>query len=285
MKIALIGSTGMLGSKTAELCQKAGYELLKPTHAELDITRSESVEKFFQENAFDVLINCSGYTKVDDCEKEENKPTAFAVNGMAVGILARCCKKTGRTLVHFSTDYVFNGQKQGYYQENDPTDPLNAYGQTKLDGENRLRQEAPFYYLIRTSWVFGPNGPNFVKTIAGLLKTKPQLPVVTDQVGGPTYTGDLAGFVLELIQLKAEPGTYHFANSGDTSWNGFAKEIQKVTGAVSCEILDATSAQFVRPAKRPANSCFDLSKATKAVGHAPRPWQEAVKDYIEKEMA
>ncbi len=117
-------------------------------------------------------------------------------------------------------------------------------------GEKEIQEIEPKFYLIRTSWVYGPNGPNFVKTIAGLLKTKPKLPVVTDQVGGPTYTGDLAQFALELIDRKAEPGFYHYANGGYTSWNGFAREIQRLTGANACEITEASSADFVRPAKR-----------------------------------
>jgi dTDP-4-dehydrorhamnose reductase len=274
----------MLGSKMAQLCQKAGHSLLTPNHTILDVSDKVQIDGFFKANAFDVLVNCAAYTKVDACEEREGSNQAYAVNGVGVGFLAAACKENGRLLVHFSTDYVFDGQKGTPYQEGDPTGPINVYGQTKLMGEKEIREAGPKFYLIRTSWVFGPNGPNFVKTIAGLLKTKPKLPVVTDQVGGPTYTGDLAQFVLELIDRKAESGFYHFANGGYTSWNGFAREIQRLIGAVSCEITEASSAEFVRPAKRPANSRFDLTKGTKAVGHEPRPWQEALKEYLEKEL-
>jgi dTDP-4-dehydrorhamnose reductase len=284
VKIALLGAGGMLGSKTREVFISSGHELLTPSHSELDITRNDQVEAFFKNHSFEVLINCTGYTKVDACEEKENGEIALNVNGTAVGFLAECCQKNGQIFIHFSTDYVFDGKKEGDYQETDPTGPVSVYGRTKLKGEELVLQAAPFYYLIRTSWVFGPNGPNFVKTIAGLLKTKPKIQVVTDQVGGPTYTGDLAKFILELISQKADAGLYHFANSGYTSWNGFAHEIQRLTGTVSCEIEPALSENFIRPAKRPANSRFDLSKAAKAAGHAPRPWQEALKEYLDKEF-
>jgi dTDP-4-dehydrorhamnose reductase len=186
--------------------------------------------------------------------------------------------------VHFSTDYVFDGQKPSPYLESDPTTPINIYGKTKLMGEKEIQEIGPAAYIIRTSWVYGPNGPNFVRTIAGLLKSKTQLPVVTDQVGGPTYTGDLASFALALLERKAQTGLYHFANGGYTSWNGFAQEIKKVLAITTCEILPATSEQFVRPARRPANSRFDLSKAAAVLGRPPRPWQDALKDYLEKEL-
>lgn len=283
MKIALLGSTGMLGSKVLELFKLAGHELLSPLRTDLDISLGDQVENYFKNNSFDAMVNCAGYTEVDACEEKENVPTARDVNGTAVGRLAHCCKTSGRILVHFSTDYVFDGAKSEPYQETDQTNPVNVYGQTKLEGEKLLRAENPFFYLIRTSWVFGPNGPNFVKTIAGLLKTKPKIEVVTDQVGGPTYTGDLARFALELLGKKAEAGLYHFANDGYTSWNGFAQEIKFLIGS-ACEVAPTLSGKFVRPAKRPSNSRFDLSKAVRAVGHHPRPWQESLKEYLTKEL-
>jgi dTDP-4-dehydrorhamnose reductase len=273
----------MLGSKVLEVFNQSGHELLTPLRNDLDLSRGDHVEKFFKSNSFEVLVNCAGFTKVDACEEKEQAPIAWNVNGTVVGTLARCCKAGGRLLVHFSTDYVFDGTKPGLYQETDKTNPVNVYGQTKLEGEKLIQIEKPFFYLIRTSWVFGPNGPNFVKTIAGLLKTKPKIEVVTDQVGGPTYTGDLAKFVLELLEKKAEAGLYHFANDGYTSWNGFAREIKVLTGS-ACEVAPVLSDQFVRPAKRPSNSRFDLSKAALAVGRRPRPWQESLKEYLTKEL-
>ncbi len=283
MKIALLGSTGMLGSKALEVFKQSGHELLVPLRNELDLSQVDQIESYFKKNSFDVLVNCSGFTQVDACEDKEKALAAWTVNGTAVGVLARCCKTSGRVFVHFSTDYVFDGTKPEPYQETDKVNPVNVYGQTKLEGEKLIQTENPFFYLIRTSWVFGPNGPNFVKTIADLLKTKTKIEVVTDQVGGPTYTGDLAKFALELLDKKSEAGLYHFANDGYTSWNGFAQEIKVLMGS-ACEVAPTLSEKFVRPAKRPVNSRFDLSKAARAAGHRPRPWQESLKDYLAKEL-
>ena len=137
---------------------------------------------------------------------------------------------------------------------------------------------------MRTSWVFGPNGNNFVNTIVGLLRTRPRIEVVIDQQGGPSYTGDIASFTLELLEKKAEPGVYHFSNEGSTSWFGFAQEIRNQTGLTACDIVQVKTENVFRPAQRPANSRFDLSKSIKAVGHPFRPWQEALKDYLTKEF-
>jgi len=283
MKIALLGSTGMLGSKTLEVFKKAGHELLAPNRFELNVSHLSEIEKYFNNYFFDILINCTGFTKVDACEDKANASMALTVNGTAIGWLAQYCKATQRVLVHFSTDYVFDGEKSEPYQETDSTHPINIYGETKREGEKLIMEVNPFFYLIRTSWVFGSGGSNFVKTMVELLKTKTKIEVVTDQVGGPTYTNDLARFILELIDQRAKYGLYHFANEGYTSWNGFAQEIKRLTGS-ACEIIPALSANFTRPAKRPANSRFDLSKASQAVGHRPRPWQEALEEYLTKEL-
>ncbi len=283
MKIALLGSTGMLGSKTAEFLKTRGHELLTPNRSEADLSYPHTLEKFFQSNAFEVLINCAAFTRVDACEEPAKFSMALNVNGTSVGWLAKFCKKMNRILVHYSTDYVFNGSKNEPYQETDPTDPLNVYGKTKRQGEKLIEMENSYSYLIRSSWVFGPHGDNFVNKIAGLLKTKSRLEVVSNQVGGPTYTGDLAQFTLELLEKKAEPGLYHFANEGYVSWHGFAKEIQKQLGLASCEVVPVSSENVFRPAQRPANSRFNLEKAVKAIGHPIRSWQEALREYLTKE--
>jgi dTDP-4-dehydrorhamnose reductase len=283
VKIALLGSSGMLGSKTAEFLKARGHELLTPSHSDADLQYPHTLEDFFQSNTFDVLVNCGGFTRVDACEEPAKFSMALNTNGTSVGWLAQFCKKTKRILVHYSTDYVFDGLKDKPYQETDPTDPLNVYGKTKRQGEKLIQMENPFYYLIRSSWVFGPYGDNFVNKIAGLLKTKSRLEVVSDQVGGPTYTGDLAQFTFELLEKKMEPGLYHFANEGYVSWHGFAKEIQKQLGPSSCDIVPVLSENVFRPAQRPANSRFDLEKSVKTLGHPIRPWQEALGEYLTKE--
>ena len=283
MKIALLGSTGMLGSKAAEFFKARGHGLLMPSHLDVDLNYPHTLEQFFQSNSFDVLVNCAGFTGVDACEEPAKFSMALNTNGTSVGWLAQFCKKTKRILIHYSTDYVFDGLKSDPYRETDATSPLNVYGKTKRQGEKLIEMENPFYYLIRSSWVFGPHGENFVNKIAGLLKTRSRLEVVSDQVGGPTYTGDLVQFTLELLEKKAEPGIYHFANEGYVSWYGFAKEIQKQLGLTSCDIVSVLSENVFRPAERPPNSRFDLEKSVKALGHPIRSWQEALGEYLTKE--
>ena len=274
----------MLGFKIAQVFGSKGHELLTPKSSEVNLNHPHTLEKFFKDNSFDVLINCGGFTRVDACEEPAKFSMAMNVNGTSAGWLAKFCKKTSRTLVCFSTDYVFDGEKGEPYREEDRPGPVNTYGRTKLRAEKLIQAEKPSYYLIRTSWFFGPQGTNFVDTIIGLLKNKARIEVVKDQVGGPTYTGDLALFTLELLEKKAEPGFYHFSNEGTTSWFDFAREIQKQTGLSSCEIAPVLSENVFRPARRPANSRFDLSKSVKAVNHPFRAWQEALGDYLTKEF-
>ncbi len=283
MKIALLGSTGMLGSKMAELLKERGHELLAPARAEVDLNRPHTIENFFKAKTFDALVNCAGFTRVDACEEPAKFSMALNVNGTSLGWLGKFSKKTQRTLVHFSTDYVFDGKKEEPYQETDKPAPLNVYGKTKWQGERLLQAENPFHYLIRTSWVFGPKGDNFVNKMADLLISRPRVEVVADQIGGPSYTGDIAQFALELLEKKAAPGTYHFCNEGYASWFEFAQEIQKQTGFISCEVAPVSSDNIFRPAQRPANSRLDISKAALTVGHAFRTWQEALGDYLMKD--
>ena len=284
MRIALLGATGMLGSKAVEIFKARGHEVLTPTHAEVDLNHPYTIENFFKLNQFEALVNCAAFTRVDACEEPAKFSMVLNVNGTSVGWLAKFCKKANRTLLLFSTDYIFNGQKREPYLVEDKPDPLNTYGKTKLQGEKLILAEGPSYYLIRTSWVFGPKGQNFVKTMARLMSSKPRVEVVSDQVGGPTYTGILAQFAIELLEKKLPYGIYNFANEGTTSWYGFAKEIQKQLGLSSCYVASITSADIFRPAKRPSNSQLDLSKAISIIGHSFRPWQEALKDYLTKEL-
>lgn len=274
----------MLGSKVAEFLKARNQELVLPDRSEADLNYPHTLEKFFQSQSFDVLVNCAAFTRVDACEEPAKFSMAMNVNGTAVGWLAKFCKKNNRVLVHYSTDYVFDGRKEEPYLETDATTPLNVYGRTKRQGEKLLLLENPHFYLIRSSWVFGPKGRNFVDTMAGLMKNRSRIEVVDDQIGGPTYTGDLARFTWELLEKKAAPGAYHFANSGYVAWYGFAKEIQSQMGLTRCEVVRVSSDRVFRPAERPANSRFDLSKAIQVLGYSPRSWQEALKDYLTHEL-
>ncbi|HVM31810.1 MAG TPA: NAD(P)-dependent oxidoreductase, partial [bacterium] len=174
MEVALLGSRGMLGGQIADALRRAGHSVLAPSHAEADLARPLTLEKFFQAHDFPLLINCAAFTRVDACEEAAWHSEAFAVNGVGVGWLAKFCRLQGRTLVHFSTDYVFDGEKEGPYLETDRPAPINAYGRTKKQGEDLILAEKCDFYLIRTSWLYGPGGRNFVTTMLELFKTKPK---------------------------------------------------------------------------------------------------------------
>ncbi len=285
MKIALLGATGMLGSKMAQECTRRSHQILTPSREGADLTRPLLLEKFFRENDFEVLINCTGYTRVDYCEDPSQFPVAQAVNGAGVAWLARFCRQKGRFLIHFSTDYVFDGSKEDPYEETDPPNPINAYGRTKWEGERLLQAENPDHYIIRTSWLYGPGSrKNFVTTMMETFRTRPKAEVVSDQVGAPTYAPDLAWFALELLERKVPSGTFHFANSGFASWYDFAAAIQKKTKLTQCRLVPASTEIVFRPAARPPNSRFNLAKAEGVLGKPIRPWIEALDEYLSKEL-
>jgi dTDP-4-dehydrorhamnose reductase len=282
LRIAVLGSSGMLGSKVAALFRRFGHEVFAPDWAEWDLTRTGDFGGFFADHEFEGLINCAAFTDVDACEDPSVYPKALAINGAGPGCLASECRKSGRWMVHLSTDYVFDGSADRPYAEAEPVRPINAYGRTKAEGERGFLESGTEGYLVRTSWLYGPNGRNFVKTMAGLLRTRPSVEVVDDQLGGPTYTGDLAAFLLDLVETRPPMGIYHFANEGVVSWRGFAEAVRDGLH-VACEVLPVTSEKFSRPAKRPRNSCFDLTKA-RGVSRKPlRPWREALADYLKEE--
>lgn len=283
MKIVLIGSSGMLGSRMLSLLRQKGHEVSAPSLEELDLTDEVNVRSCLGSRDFEVLVNCAAYTDVDACEDAGKYQLALQVNATSVGWLARECGVRGATLVHFSTDYVFDGRKTGPYDEGDPAAPVNAYGRTKRLGEEAILRTGVRHYQIRTSWLYGPGGRHFVGTIARLLREKDRVEVVNDQRGAPTNTADLSLFTEEILVQRAEPGFYHFSNEGETTWYGVALEVQRWMGIPEGRIVPTTSDRFKRPAARPANSRFDLAKSRVAVGHPFRSWEEALKEYLEKE--
>jgi len=230
----------------------------------------------------DVVINAAGYTNVDKAEKEEE--IANGINGYAVGILARACREFDATLVHFSTDYVFDGEKKSGYNEEDATNPINAYGRSKELGEKLLIDEMESlsdsmpkegkYFIIRTSWLYGHHGKNFAATIVESAKKK-LLKIVNDQIGKPTYTIDLCRQVKWLLQTREYPsGIYHITNEGVTSWFEFAREILRLA-KISANVVPCSSNEVVRPAKRPQFSALNNTKLPPL-----RPWQEALKEFL-----
>lgn len=257
MKILIIGSKGMLGSDLMAVL--APYEPAGLDREEMDLTDADMVLKKFDEIQPEIVINASGYTAVDVAETPEGQQEALAINGIAVGMLAQLCAQRDIPLVHFSTDYVFDGMKMGEYKENDTPSPLNQYGKSKLLGETLLQKYATKFYLIRTSWLYGKHGKNFVQTMIDLGEKGHQLTVVNDQIGKPTWTNDLAESVMTLLVEHRPYGIYHLVNEDPVSWYDFAVEIFQQL-ELPVDILPVSSQEFSRPAPRPRNSALGNTK-------------------------
>jgi dTDP-4-dehydrorhamnose reductase len=291
-RVWLVGGKGMLASALAERLAALDVPFL-PTDRELDISDSALVRAFAEREKPTLIINAAAYTQVDDAESHE--ADALRVNADGPENLAAAARAVGARLLHFSTDYVFDGRSQTPYVEDAATGPVTAYGRTKLAGEQRVSAALPeASYIVRTSWLFGNNGPNFVKTIAGLLKTREELRVVDDQHGRPTYTHDLAQASLALLGLDqlraAAPGVYHFANAEALTWHAFALDIrtameERAQKLAVQRIVPVTTEQFQRPAPRPAYSVLDTRKIEAALGAKPRSFRTALREYLQREFS
>ncbi len=261
----------MLGSDLADV-MSSKYEITALGHSELDITNRDEVFDVIGKLKPDVIINAAAYTNVDAAE--DDPEAAFLLNGEAVKYLSEAANEVDAILVHFSTDYVFPGNKDGEYEEDDFTGPINVYGESKLRGEHNLLNTCKKPYLVRTSWLYGKNGRNFVETMVNLGRKHDKITVVNDQFGKPTFTPDLAEAVLDLLSDEAPFGVYHLANEGALSWFDFAKEIFEITDS-SVNVSPVTSFEYKRPAKRPKNSMLKNTKRPKL-----RPVKEALKSYL-----
>ena len=254
MRVLVTGANGQLGSELVRLyAARSGDEVLGIDLPELDITSTESVAHTVSEFRPDVVINCAAWTAVDAAE--ENEPAAMAVNGEGPEKLAAACRVTGAWLVQLSTDYVFSGEATTPYSEDASPDPRSAYGRTKLAGEMAVQSMLPdAHYIVRTAWLYGHQGSNFVKTMLRLEKERETIDVVDDQIGQPTYAADLAAQIVALLDARPAAGIFHGTNSGEVSWYGFTQEIFRQIGADPARVIAVTSEQFVRPAPRPAYS-------------------------------
>jgi dTDP-4-dehydrorhamnose reductase len=262
--VVLLGAGGMLGqSWLANLTDQPIFSKCCTTLSrnECDISKLADLECALQPDV-DLVINCASYTDVDGAE--ENEDLATQVNGDAVGMLAQRCNTIGATLVHYSTDYVFDGQATSPYPTDQARDPVNAYGRSKARGEELLEQSGANFLLLRTSWLYAPTGKNFVTTIARLCRDKPSLKVVDDQFGRPTSAAQLVQTTRRLLQAGVR-GVHHACDSGQCSWFEFAREIAAKVGP-QCSIEPCSSAAFPRPADRPAYSVLDLTKTIDAIG-------------------
>lgn len=270
MRILITGSNGMLGSDIVN--EFYDFDLYYFDKNKLNIANNGDILKNFQEIKPNVVFNCAAYTDVDG--SETNKETALKINAEAVRNLAKACKKFNSALVHFSTDYVFDGQKKIGYSEDDRKNPLNYYGYTKSLGEDYVQQELKKYFIIRSSWLFGKNGKNFVDAIIKKSKDK-EIKVVDDQTGSPTYTKDLAKAVKELLIKNYDYGIYHITNSGKCTWFEFAQEILKQSNS-KAKVMPITSEELNRPAKRPVCS---ILLNTKFKNKLPF-WNDALNRYL-----
>ncbi|HET8810825.1 MAG TPA: dTDP-4-dehydrorhamnose reductase [Flavobacteriaceae bacterium] len=274
--ILITGANGQLGRCFQKHAADFDHlNFLFSSSEELDITSSVATERFFEENAIDVCINCAAYTKVEQAETEIEK--AFLINAEAVKDLAKICKKNNTVLIHFSTDYVFDGEKDSPYLESDSPNPINVYGASKLKGEQEIQQILERYFIFRTSWLYSEFGHNFYKTI--LRKSEEEgakLKITTEQTGTPTNANDLAKAVLQLISDENENyGLYHYANTGETTWHGFAEAVLKNEGLLNQVNLQKSNA-YKTIAKRPEHSVLNSRKAAENLGVSLIDWKESL---------
>lgn len=281
MRVLVAGAAGMLARDLVPCLHERGHEAVAPLENDLDITRLEAIRRWTESDHPDVVINCAAYTKVDQAEREE--ALASVINGLAVQNLCLACQEADVPLVHFSTDYVFDGTKSGPYTIYDHPNPINAYGRTKLLGEKYVLWLLKRFYLVRTSWLFGTNGPNFIETMLKLAGKQKQVSVVSDQKGCPTWTRDLSEAVVSLIE-SGRYGVYHATNSGPTTWFDYATEIFRLA-ATGTEVLPVTTDHYRTAATRPKNSVLDPLPLPDVIGREMPTWQEAVRQYMEERKA
>lgn len=269
----IAGAGGMLGADLQHVL--AGREVTALARGDLDITDATAVRDAV--TGHDVVINAAAYTKVDEAETDE--ASAFAVNATGAGILADAAAANGARLVHVSTDYVFDGAGTHPYSEATPRDPLGAYGRTKAAGEELVLAH-PYVYLVRTAWLYGEHGPNFAQTMLRLAGERDTVSVVTDQIGQPTWSRDLASAIVRLLDAGAPFGVYHGTNSGEASWFDFARAIFEDSGLDPDRVLPTDSSSFTRPAPRPGYSVLGHAAWDAAGLPAPRPWRDALRAAI-----
>ena len=287
-ELLITGANGQLGWALARQAAAAGVDAVAFDRAALDITDGDAVAAAVAAHRPAIVVNAAAYTAVDKAETDRD--TALAVNRDGPANLATACQTHGAVLIHISTDYVFNGQKSGAYGEADPVSPLGAYGETKLAGEDAIRATTDRHVILRTAWVFGIHGHNFVKTMMRVGADRDTLRVVADQQGCPTFAGDLAGAVLAIAQAHHTGqapadgfGTFHCAGTGATTWHGFAEAIFAVAEQTwgRRPVVEAiTTADYPTPAQRPANSVLDCNRLAQVYGHRMRPWPGALAEML-----
>lgn len=277
--ILVTGANGQLGNEFRELAIGfPAFHFLFCGREELAIEDKTAVNNFFAENSIQYCVNCAAYTAVDKAESE--KDIALQINADAVGYLAAACKQYHAGFIHFSTDYVFNGEAHSPYLPDDNTRPVNFYGETKLQGELNALKENENSIIIRTSWVYSSFGKNFVKTMLRLMNEKESIGVVNDQVGSPTYAADLAAAAMQIVQQEQpQAGIYHYCNEGIISWYEFATAIKEIIGS-PCIVNGISTAAYPTPAKRPAYSALNTRKIQEVFGIDIPAWRQSLERCI-----
>jgi len=275
-RVLVTGARGMLGTELA-LALRGTAEVVAVDVEDFDVRDADETSAAIAGIHPDVVVNCAAYTDVDGAETD--RELAFAVNAAGAGNVARGAAIAGARVLHISTDYVFDGTKREPYLEGDEPAPLNVYGESKLAGEREVAQRTAEHLIVRTSWLYGRAGGNFVETILSLAEREDTLRVVVDQVGTPTYARDLAVILKQLVS-GAATGVVNATNSGSCSWFGFARTILEAAGKSGVSVLPVGTATFPRPARRPTNSLLDLRRLVSIIGWEPRPWREALTEYI-----
>jgi dTDP-4-dehydrorhamnose reductase len=277
-KFLLLGANGQVGTELRRSFADAG-EVIACDRARADLSHPEKLRALVRDIRPDVILNAAAYTAVDRAESEPD--LAMLINGTAPRVLAEEAAKTGALLVHYSTDYVFDGTKDGAWIETDATHPLSVYGKTKLAGEQGIQETAAKYLIFRTSWVFGPYGQNFLRTMLRLGKEKPQLRIVDDQIGAPTSSSAIANATRAVLKGAADipSGIYHMSCAGQTSWYGFARAI--FTQAATPEIIPITTEEYPTPARRPRNSVLSNQKLKTTFRVELPSWEEALQRVLQ----
>lgn len=274
--ILVTGSTGQLGSDVVKELLKRGYSTLSPNRSEFNLCSEDSIRNYILNSNCEAIVHCAAYTQVDKAEDE--KDLCIKINTTATKHIVKCAKILDIPMIYISTDYVFDGTKDGKYTENDETNPINIYGESKLAGEKYVQEILDKYYIVRTSWVFNINGKNFIETMLRLSKANNQLSIVNDQIGSPTYTKDLSRLLVDMLETS-KYGLYHATNEGYCSWYEFANTIFKLAN-INIDIKAINSNEYASRAKRPMNSKLSKDKLIE-YGFKPLPhWEDALKDYL-----
>ena len=281
MNILITGCNGQLGNEM-QLLEKEHPEhtYYNTDVAELDITNQQAVERFVNEYQIDGIVNCAAYTAVD--KAEDNESLCQLLNAEAPAYLAHAVGKRDGWMIQISTDYVFDGTKHTPYVEDDDTCPNSVYGRTKLVGELNVQKLCGRSMIIRTAWLYSTFGNNFVKTMIRLGNEKPELGVIFDQIGTPTYARDLARAIMTAITKGIQPGIYHFSNEGVISWYDFTKAIHRIAGITSCHVRPLHTAEYPTPAARPHYSVLDKTKIKQTYGIEVPYWEESLRECIER---